>query len=111
MESGPVTGVSSLNAHDVPTPLSATTASRNAMLSFFIILTPLSPLPTPAEHSRVSWALSILAKIVLGVTSPALMSSEGRIRLDQQEGDDRRDCVLVYTPHPETLAYSTSSSW
>jgi len=55
--------------------------------------------------------LSILAKIVLGVTSPTLMSSEGRIRLDQQEGDDRRDCVLVSTPHPETLAYSTSSSW
>ena len=87
------------------------------MLSFFIILTPLSPLPTPAEHSRVSWALSILAKIVLGVTSPTLMSSE-RIRLDQQEGDDRRDCVptancrcLVSTLHPETLAYSTSSSW
>jgi len=61
--------------------------------------------------------LSILAKIVLGVTSPTLMSSE-RIRLDQQESDDRRDCVptencrcLVSTPHPETLAYSTSSSW
>src|SRR2546425_8957820 len=55
-----------------------------------------------SEHSRVSWALSILAKIVLGVTSPTLMSSEGRIRLDQQEGDDRSE---EHTSELQSLAY------
>src|SRR5262249_132150 len=60
MESGPVSSVSSLNAHDVPTPLSATSASSNAMLSFFTILTPCLALPTPAEGPRVQCSIELL---------------------------------------------------